>query len=414
MTWARRIAWLQPSISGDRVLLVIDLWVLIGLAVAGILATTPLLAAPLGRLGSPLAMLVVLPPLALALEAFGWRDQLATRLSRIRPALPRLVVGYVAWLVTSAVLTLDVAAVAAASVGIAAAGDGHEERQLQLGGAILGANVGSLLLPFSNLTNLILVSTTGLGFAAYVGLALWSQVAAALLVGVVFTLRARRAAIGRLDAPQDAAEGTAPRNDLMASAQPPLDAAGRAAGAVALIGAGSAIAVGLIGADMAVPFAASAAIVAGAAVASGRLDVGGLVRSIPLAGLAVIILAAVASGPIVVATGMLPRPHAGPEGLALALVVGGLTAAALNNLPAAALGAAWLARSHPATIVAFLIGTNIVALATPHGSVATILARAVGARHGVATPAGTYLRGAWRYAVVGAIAAIAVLWLVAG
>jgi len=70
-------------------------------------------------------------------------------------------------------------------------------------------------------------------------------------------------------------------------------------------------------------------------------------------------------------------------------------------------------RAHPATIVAYLIGTNIAALATPHGSVATILAHAVGERHGIATPARTYLRSAWRYAMVGAIAAIVVLWLVA-
>jgi hypothetical protein len=42
-----------------------------------------------------------------------------------------------------------------------------------------------------------------------------------------------------------------------------------------------------------------------------------------------------------------------------------------------------------------------------------MLAHAVGERHGIATPARTYLRSAWRYAAVGAIAAIIVLWLVA-
>jgi hypothetical protein len=113
VTSATRIAWTEPSASGDRLLLVIDLRPLAGLAVAGVLILTPLLAAPLGRLSSPLAMLVVLPPLALSLEALGWRDQLAAQLTRIRSPLPRLVVTYAAWLVTSATLTLDVAAVAA-------------------------------------------------------------------------------------------------------------------------------------------------------------------------------------------------------------------------------------------------------------------------------------------------------------
>jgi arsenical pump membrane protein len=405
VTSATRIAWTEPSASGDRLLLVIDLRPLAGLAVAGVLIVTPLLAAPLGRLSSPLALLVVLPPLALSLEAFGWRDQLAAQLTRIRSPLPRLVVTYAAWLVTSAALTLDVAAVAAASVGIAVARDRDDERRWQLGGAILGANVGSLLLPYSNLTNLVLVSASGIGFAAYVGLAVWPQLAAALAVGLLFAVRARGSAVGRIEA------GSAAHDPTSASQE--LDTAGRAAGVVALVGAVSAMAAGLGGADVAVPFAISGAVLAGFAVASGRLAVRDLVRSIPVAGLIVIGLAAIASGPIAVATGLLPQPDAGLVGLVLALAVGGLLAAAINNLPAAALGAAWLARAHPATVVAFLIGTNIAALATPHGSVATILARAVGERHGIATPVRTYLRSAWRYASVGAIAAIVVLWLVA-
>ena len=97
----------------------------------------------------------------------------------------------------------------------------------------------------------------------------------------------------------------------------------------------------------------------------------------------------------------------------LALAVGALLAVAFNNLPAAACGAAWLARANPATVVAYLIGTNVAAVATPHGSLATILARAVGRRHGVASPVSEYLRSAWRYAVVGAVAGIVALGIVA-
>ncbi len=407
MTPTTRIAWTQPSASGDRLLLVIDLRPLAGLLVAGALLVVPFLAAPLGQFASPFALLVVLPPLALALEAFGWRDQLATRLMRIRPALPRLVASYAAWLVTSALLSLDVAAVAAASVGIAVARGRDDERRWQLGGAILGANVGSLLLPYSNLTNLVLVSASGIGFATYVGLAVWPQLAAALAVGSLFAIRARGASVGRLDAeePRRDDDATAPLREL--------GTAGRVAGAVALAGAVLAIVAGLIGAGVGGPFAASAAILAGAAVASGRLAARDVAGSLPVAGLLVIGLAAFASGSIAAVTGLLPRPEAGFGGLLMALTVGGLAAAAIDNLPAAALGATWLARSHPATVVAFLVGTNIAALATPHGSVATILARVVGRRHGVATPTSTYLRAAWRYAAAGAIAAIAVLGLAA-
>jgi arsenical pump membrane protein len=180
---------------------------------------------------------------------------------------------------------------------------------------------------------------------------------------------------------------------------------------VAVVGALAAFAVGLAGGDMAVPFAISAGLLAGVAVATGRLDVRALVRSVPLGGLMVIGIAVAASGPIDLAAGLLPRPDASLFGLLLALAVGSGLAAVANNLPAAAFGAVWLARAHPASIIAFLIGTNVAALATPRGSLATILTRAVGRRHGVAAPARAYVRSAWRYATVGAISGILALAL---
>jgi arsenical pump membrane protein len=360
-------------------------------------------------LSSPLALLVVLPPLALALEAFGWRDRIADRLARIRRPMPRLLATYAAWLATSAALTLDVAAIAAASVGIAVAGARREEGRWQLGGAILGANVGSLLLPFSNLTNMVLVSASGIGFAAYVGIAIWPQIAAALAVGILFALRARRAVL----------EPTAPpvveeaRSRLRASTTAVPEATARLAGAMALLGGISAVAVGLAGGDMAVPFAVSAAALVGTALATGRLAIRTVARSVPLAGVAVIAIAAIARDPMGVVAARLPQPDVTSGGIVLVVAVGCLVATLANNLPAAAFGAVWLARVHPATLVAFLIGTNIGALATPHGSVATILARAVGRRHGVEIPARAYLGSAWRYALVGSLAGTLALVVVA-
>src|SRR5438552_1394261 len=139
-----------------------------GLLVAIAMVAAPIVSAPLNRLSSPFALLIVLPPLALALDAYGWSAQLAAPLGRMHPARVRLLGTYVIWLATSALLTLDVAAVAAASVGIAVAGRRADERRWQLGSAILGANVGSLFLPFSNLTNLVLVAASGVGLAPYV------------------------------------------------------------------------------------------------------------------------------------------------------------------------------------------------------------------------------------------------------
>ena len=407
MTGANHVIWTETRAHGNGLVLVVDLRLLAGVAVAIALIAVPTLAAPLGRLASPFALLVALPPLAIVLEAFGWRERLAGRIARVRPVLLRLLASYAAWAFTSSVLTLDVAAVAAASVGIAVAGHDHEERRWQLGGAILGANVGSLLLPFSNLTNLVLVAGSGLSFAAYVRLAIWPQIAAAMAVGLLFAMRARRSLGPRAGEPGT----TIVESETDAVTVKPDPLAG-VAGAVTLAGAAGAIACGLTGRDMAVPFAMAAGTLAGIAVATGRLGIGRLARAIPPAGLAVIGFATIASGPIATAAGMLPRPDGTLAGLTLALVAGGLLSVLANNLPAA-FGAIWLLGAHPATIVAYLIGTNVVAVATPHGSVATILARAVAERHGVATPVGAYLRVGWQYAAIGSLAGMAALTVVA-
>ncbi|PZR64789.1 MAG: hypothetical protein DLM71_01695 [Chloroflexi bacterium] len=375
---------------------------LLGLGVGSALVLAPWAAAPLRRLSSPFALLVVLPPLTLALEAMGWRELAASRLSAIGRPLRRLVATYVIWLATSAVLTLDVAAVAAASVGISV-GRSAEERRWQLGGAILGANVGSLLFPFSNLTNLVLVASSGMGLATYVAFAAAPQVAAALVVGLLLVARAR-GSLTELPVPAAGA-------DLRpaAAARPSMGSAGLLAGAAALMGAAGAIWLGLIGGDMAVPFAVSAGLVAGPAVAAGRIPVRALLRAAPLAGLGIVAGAAIAAGPIRQLAGLMPHPAAGVAGLALAVAVGGGLAAAVNNLPAALFGAAWLAGGPVGPMIAFLVGTNIGAIATPHGSVATMLVRGVGARRGVELSMGSYLGSAWRYAAAGALAAIAAL-----
>ncbi len=90
-------------------------------------------------------------------------------------------------------------------------------------------------------------------------------------------------------------------------------------------------------------------------------------------------------------------------------IVGGVLAAVVNNLPAAAFGAAWLGVASPTLIVAYLVGTNFGSVATPHGSVATILARSSARLRGRETGIRVYLANAWRYAAVTAIAAIAAL-----
>lgn len=358
-----------------------------------LLALAPLFALPLGRLGSPFALLVVLPPLALALEAFGWSGFAAAQLRRIARPEPRLLAAYGVWLLTSTFLTLDVAAVAGASVGTEAAGEHPPARRWHLGAAMLGSNTGSLLFPFSNLTNLVLVGATGTGFAAYVGAAWGPQLAAALAVGGLLAWRARGS--GQLR----------PADDLPVEAAPP----GRLAGLVAALGGLGAIVFGIAGLDMAVPFALAAGVLTTSAIIAGRTTVEETRRSLPISALALVTAAAVLVGPAGDAAAGLPHPGEDPVGLVAAMLVGGAAAALCNNLPAAAFGAVWLAYASPPVVIAFLLGTNILALATPHGSAATMLVRAGGHRRGVTMPAVDHLRAAWRYAAAGGVAAIAVL-----
>jgi arsenical pump membrane protein len=345
---------------------------------------------------------VVLPPLALGLEAHGWRDLIASRLGRIRHPVARLLSAYAIWLATSALLTLDVAVVAAASVGVAVAGRDSVERRWQLGGAILGANVGSLLFPFSNLTNLVLVSASGVGLATYVGVAAGPQLAAAVVVGLLLAARSRSA----LDRARRAGKDSAPE-----PMSDPAGASGAASWSVAVVlgAVAGAIACGLLAIDVAYPFAAASAALVGAAVVRGRLSGAMVVGSLPVWGLVVVTVAAVFAGPLATAGAAVPGPGAGVGALLLAVGAGGLLASLANNLPAAAVGAGWLAGAGPGTIVAFLIGTNIAAIVTPYGSVATLLARRIGSSRGVELTSRGYMGGAWRYAGAGTLAAVAVL-----
>jgi Na+/H+ antiporter NhaD/arsenite permease-like protein len=169
---------------------------------------------------------------------------------------------------------------------------------------------------------------------------------------------------------------------------------------------------GLTGGSMVLPFVAGAAILVGWAVAAERLDPRALVRSAPTGAFAVVVIAALAAGPIAGLAGILPRPlEASPLTLVAVALAGGGLSALVNNLPAAAFGAAWIGVAPPEVVVAFLVGTNFGSIATPHGSVATILARSAARLRGPDTGLRTYLASAWRYAAATGLAAVAALVL---
>jgi arsenical pump membrane protein len=358
----------------------------LAIAVAG-LATRPL-----GPLAGTMLLVVTLPPLAASLDALGWVSIVVERIREARLSTTReLVAAYATWLAISATLTLDLAAVVAVPVGLRlAAGQDKRSSRNQLGAAILGSNVGSLLFAFSNLTNLILVSATGISFAAYLAAALVPQLLAAVGVGALLVYRTRRRAAGPSSSLELAMPAGFDSNTPERATRLTL-----VGGAIAAVGALSAVVVGLAGGDVAPVFAIATAIVAGCAIASERQGTRprDLARSIPPAGIAIVALAAIAIGPMADLADFIPNPQtAMPQIVALPMIalVGGLLAATVNNLPAAAFGAFWLVGASPAAIVAFLIGTNLIAIG-PHGSLATILCQRQAARKGVRVGARMYL-----------------------
>jgi len=376
------------------------------------IAVAWLVTRPLGPLAGTMLLVVTLPPLAASLDALGWASLVADRIRHARLSASReLIAAYAMWLTLSATLTLDVAAVVAVPVGLRLA-RGRDERsgRNHLGAAILGSNVGSLLFPFSNLTNLILVSATGISFGTYLATAVVPQIVAAVGVGGLLAHRSRRR-IAKPPSPQETPLRLAELDRNL------FEQAGRLAllaGASAAVGALSAVVVGLAGGDVAPVFGLTAAIAAGCAIASGRpgarpLD---LARSIPLSGVAIVGMAAIAIGPMASLAALIPDPQTTlPPLVALPFIalVGGLLAATVNNLPAAAFGAFWLIGASPAAIVAFLIGTNLIAIATPHGSLATILCQRLATGKGVRVGARMYLGSAWRYASAAGLAAVVAL-----
>ncbi len=225
------------------------------------------------------------------------------------------------------------------------------------------------------------------------GAAAGPALAAAAAVGLLFAVRAR-SAIRAVEADEPAVD------TLVAESPWVADATAKAAGAVAVLGALAAVFAGLEGVDVAVPFAFSGGVLACGAVAAGRLDVRTIVRSIPLAGLAVIAIAVIASEPNRDRNrGCCPDrlPQWAGCSSRSSLVVGLLLSPTTS--PAAAFGAVWLVGAHPATVVDLPARDQCRRPGDPQPLVATILARAVGHRHGVPnlidalSPHGVGIRG---------------------
>ncbi len=365
-------------------------------------AVSPEAAAEQLRLLGPvvaflIASLVVAEACAAA-GVFTYLGQVVARIGRHEPARTATVAFAVATVVT-VVLSLDATVVMLTPVVLAAAAGHRATRPMALLCARL-ANSASLLLPVSNLTNLLAVGLVGLGFSAWVGWMVLPWLGVLAVEYVALHVAFRRDLRGPL--PRHAALEDGPARAPRA--------------ALAVLG------VMLVGFALASPLGVDPAWVAGAAafvLALPALRRGALAprdvlasAHLPFAafvlGLGVVVAAVADSFLGNAVADLLPAPggdEVGDLGTLMLIAFGTMALATLlNNLPATLLVVPLVVPLGIPAVLAAILGVNVGAGLAYSGSLANLLWRRVLRRQGAQVDGVLF----HRYAVVVTPVALAV------
>jgi arsenical pump membrane protein len=267
--------------------------------------------------------------------------------------------------VVTAVLNLDTAVAFLTPVLVVAARRRRTGEVALLYLAVFLANGASLLLPGSNLTNLIVLGGRHLSGGAFAAAMLPAWIAASVTIPVVLAVVFRR---------ELARAGPRSR-----STPPPVRVGAGAAGVVVAVVA----MLVLSGGAVALVVAAAGCLAAGWRLARGRIGRDALVQTVDVPVLGGLF-------GLAVALGALGRAWSGPSSLLAhaaswqAALVGAGTSVAFNNLPAASL----LAARPPADPHALLVGLNLGPNLAVSGALSAVLwlqaARGAGAHPSVA------------------------------
>jgi arsenical pump membrane protein len=343
-----------------------------------------------------LAAVLVLAHLADEEGVFGWAGAVAGRLSRGSPRRLLAVVFAVASAVT-AVLSLDATVVLLTPVVLATAARMGLRARPHLYACGHLANSASLLLPVSNLTNLLAFAASGLTFAQFAGVMALPWLAVIGSEYAIFRWVFATDLGTPAQATADTGPGRAPRFAL-------------AVLAATLVGFGLAEPVGLHPAWI----AASGALVL--AIRRRRpAEAGRLVRAANpmfcafVFALGIVVLA-VRSGQVGTAVGRLVPHRAGLLGLLAAAVLAAVLANLLNNLPATLVLAPLVSHS-PGLVLAVLLGVNIGPNLTYVGSLATLLWRQILHARGHPPAGWEFLRLGALTVSAGLLVGVAALWL---
>jgi arsenical pump membrane protein len=310
-------------------------------------------------IGPTLALLGGLLVLGDGCERAGLFDALAARIAVGARGSPQrlLALVFAAAAAVTAVLGLDATVVLLTPAAFAAARRARLDARPSLYACTHLANSASVLLPVSNLTNLLAFRAADISFTHFAALMVlpWAALLSVEWVGL------RRWFAGELEAPTGRTPASAP----------PLPRAPLIVLAATFVGFAS-------GVDPAWPAVAGAAVM----VAVERVKPLDVLRAVdvPLLvfvlGLAIIVRAVGAHGIGDLAADVLPS---GDDLLALlgATLVAAVLANLLNNVPAVLLLLPAASAGGTATVLAVLIGVNAGPNLTPTGSLATLLWRRV-------------------------------------
>jgi arsenical pump membrane protein len=345
-----------------------------------------------------LAAVLLLAYLAGRHGVFAYVGARATRVSRGRP--PRLLTAvFVAAALTTAVLSLDATVVLLTPVVYAAATRLRANSRPHTYACAHLANSASLLLPVSNLTNLLAFAASGLTFLGFAALmaAPWIAVIAVEYVLIRWFFRT--------DLVAPAHPGRPPAVDT-----PPRYALGMLA--VTLAGFAVAQPLGVHPAWVALGGAVALAV---PLVRRRRIPALSLLREANPAfclfvfGLGIVVLGVRRHGLGRAVDSLVPQ-HAGLLGLLATAGLAAVLANVLNNLPAV-LVLLPAVSSSPGLLLAVLIGVNVGPNLTYVGSLATLLWRQILHSHDAAPATRDFLRLGALTVPAGLVAGVVTLWL---
>jgi len=353
------------------------------------------------RLGPVVGFLAAVLVLAQQCDEEGLFEACGAWMARTSAGQPRrlLVQVFVVGSLITAILSLDATVVLLTPVVFATAARIGARPGPHVYACTHLANTASLLLPVSNLTNLLVFTTSGLSFTRFASLMALPWLVAVLAEFLIF---------GRFFA-----------TDLDAGAQAPKpgqDAPFPVFALVVLAGTLAGFVVtSLLGISPAWAAATGAAVLAVRALARRRTTPGAVVRaaSIPLLafvlGLSIVVRAVVDNG-LSGALGHLVPLDESLFSLLVLAALAALLANVINNLPAVLVLLPLAVPAGSGSILAVLIGVNIGPNLTYAGSLATLLWRRILHRHDTAVGIGEFTRLGLLTVPAALIPAVVALW----